>query len=77
MSEPVFVRETRLPIDDLQKRVAWFRAQHEEATQIGVTYDRRCQDGERMLFEGWYERPGFDGPERGLGAPRWKQGGEP
>ena len=72
MVEPVFIRETRMPVDWLEDRAAWFGAQRKEAEKVGVMFDRTCQDGERMLYEGWYERPPLDGPTRGLGLPRWR-----
>lgn len=72
MTEPAFVRETRMPIDDVERRAAWFGAQRVEATAAGVTFSRTCQAGERMLYEGWYEQPPIEGPDRGLGKPRWK-----
>lgn len=71
MTEPVFIRETEIPFDQVVERVAWLGEMRKQAEAMGVLFYRSAQKDERLLFEGWYERPGFSGPERGLGRPRW------
>lgn len=66
MTEPVFIRETNMPTASLAERLRWFSDRRKEAHAMGAMYDRTCNNGARMLFEAWYERPAG-----GCGAPRW------
>jgi uncharacterized protein YodC (DUF2158 family) len=62
--EPIFIRETARR--DMDADADWYRAQAKDAHALGCKWQRASvsPDLDRILFEGWLERPAEEGPLR-------------